>query len=535
MIILLTCSSYKEEIEKVLEERKYNDVKPYFFRAVCWNSNAAKISLKKIIQKAIEKYPMSRIEIITCKPCTKNYEESQDLNLDKEEDILKSNLKEKCYINYLDNFNYLLVDKKTLDGYISEKSYVITPGWVLKWNEHLKEWGFDKKTSRDFFKESIKKLVLLDTQVSGKTIKKLEEFSNYINMPYEIKQTDLSYLSLNLELIISSARNKMEKEEIQKKFLKASKISADFAMAMDIISRITNIANENDIIKKVMELFIDIFGAGKIVYLQFFNHDSYNYFVQPNSAIVSIAEKKQIGLFNKSYALVKEENGFLISLKYLNEKFGVLKVSEIPSSENLNEFLSLAIIIADVCSLAISNSREFKILEKSKENYKFISFHDSPTSLYNRAFFQEELKRIDKDIERFRPVSIISADINCLKEVNDTIGHMYGDKLIKSAAQILSSGIRKSDILARIGGDEFCILLIGAEEMIASRVIEKIRYDQLIFNENIKELKNKLKVSIALGFSVNKKGSQESIYDTLKDSDRNMYLDKANIKAQKIE
>lgn len=534
MIIILTCNTYREEIEKVLEEKKFNDVKPYFFHAVCWNSNAAKTSLENIIQKAKEKYPMSIIEIIACKPSIKNYKE-WDFGLDKKENILKINPKEKCHINYVDNFNYLLVDKKIIDDYISEKSYVITSGWVLKWNEHLKERGFDKKTSRDFFKESIKKLILLDTKVSDKALKKLEEFSNYINIPYEIKQTALSYLSLNLELIINSARNKMEKEEIHKKFLKASKMSADFAMAMDIISRITNIADENDIIKKVMELFIGIFGAGKVVYLQFSDNDSCNYFVQPNSAIISIEEKKQIELFNKSYVLVKEENGFLISLKYLNEKFGVLKISEVPFSENINEFLSLAIIIADVCSLAISNSREFKVLDKSKENYKFISFHDSPTSLYNRAFFQEELKKIDTDIERFRPVSIISADINWLKEVNDTMGHMYGDELIKSVAQILSSSIRKSDVLARIGGDEFCILLTGADEIIALRVIEKIRYNQLIFNENIKELKNKLKVSIATGFSVNKKDSPESIYDTLKDSDRNMYLDKANIKAKKIE
>jgi len=57
-----------------------------------------------------------------------------------------------------------------------------------------------------------------------------------------------------------------------------------------------------------------------------------------------------------------------------------------------------------------------------------------------------------------------------LKEINDALGHEFGDKLIKDAAEILSSSIRKTDILARIGGDEFCILLTKAYEIIASRI-----------------------------------------------------------------
>ena len=92
-----------------------------------------------------------------------------------------------------------------------------------------------------------------------------------------------------------------------------------------------------------------------------------------------------------------------------------------------------------------------------RRRIEYISYHDQLTGLYNRRFFEEELKRLDT--ERNLPVSILYADINGLKTINDAFGHKSGDKLIKMVSTSIKTSCRTDKIIARIGGDEFVILL----------------------------------------------------------------------------
>lgn len=115
------------------------------------------------------------------------------------------------------------------------------------------------------------------------------------------------------------------------------------------------------------------------------------------------------------------------------------------------------------------------------EDIKYLSYHDQLTGLYNRRFYEEELKRLDT--ERNLPLTLIMADVNGLKLTNDAFGHLAGDKLIKEIAEIFKKNFRQDEIIARIGGDEFIILLpkIDTKEAqeIMSRVNESFRNKQL--------------------------------------------------------
>ena len=84
------------------------------------------------------------------------------------------------------------------------------------------------------------------------------------------------------------------------------------------------------------------------------------------------------------------------------------------------------------------------------------------TGLYNRAFFKEEMKRLAGS--RGYPITVISADLDELKLINDTQGYAKGDELLQACARLLSRSLRSSDILARSGGDEFAVLLPRAAE-----------------------------------------------------------------------
>jgi diguanylate cyclase (GGDEF)-like protein len=139
--------------------------------------------------------------------------------------------------------------------------------------------------------------------------------------------------------------------------------------------------------------------------------------------------------------------------------------------------------------------------------------HDSLTGLYNRAFFDEELERLARS--RMFPISIVMADVNGLKLVNDTLGHDAGDQLVKLAAQVILGAFRSEDIVARIGGDEFAVLLPGTPAAVAEHAILRIMESPEVVGSQ---------VSIAFGLATAE--SREQLDGALKLSDERMYLDK---------
>ncbi len=104
---------------------------------------------------------------------------------------------------------------------------------------------------------------------------------------------------------------------------------------------------------------------------------------------------------------------------------------------------------------------------------EYLSYHDQLTGLYNRRFFEEELKRMD--VIRNLPISIIYADIDGLREINDTFGFNVGDLLIQKVSIAIKAGCRADDLIARIGSDEFAIMLMKADSEDGERIINRIQ------------------------------------------------------------
>jgi diguanylate cyclase (GGDEF)-like protein/PAS domain S-box-containing protein len=111
-------------------------------------------------------------------------------------------------------------------------------------------------------------------------------------------------------------------------------------------------------------------------------------------------------------------------------------------------------------------------LRKSETRLRYLSTHDSLTELYNRSYFEAEFERAVRG--RNYPISIIIADVDDLKRVNDTRGHAEGDRLIAAAAALLRETFRVEDMVARIGGDEFAVLLPGVDEEAMRAKIEAV-------------------------------------------------------------
>jgi len=142
------------------------------------------------------------------------------------------------------------------------------------------------------------------------------------------------------------------------------------------------------------------------------------------------------------------------------------------------------------------------------------STHDILTGLYNRAFFDEELERLSHG--RLFPISIVMADVNGLKCVNDTMGHDAGDNLIRLAARIILDAFRAEDIVARIGGDEFAVLLPFTDAVVAEEAVERI-----------KSSPEATSGQVSIAFGVASADSKDQLTEALKLSDERMYRHKS--------
>lgn len=188
---------------------------------------------------------------------------------------------------------------------------------------------------------------------------------------------------------------------------------------------------------------------------------------------------------------------------------GEKRLLEITKTPKLDENGNVEYVVASAEDITEKRKEEDKI--------KYLSFHDELTKLYNRRYFENEIKRLDT--KRQLPISIIIADINGLKIINDSLGHEKGDELLIKSAKILKQVIREEDILARQGGDEFAILLPQTTQKEAEKIINRIN------NKSNKTKKDELTVSIALGTASKTKLSQD-INNILKKADDNMYQNK---------
>lgn len=161
--------------------------------------------------------------------------------------------------------------------------------------------------------------------------------------------------------------------------------------------------------------------------------------------------------------------------------------------------------------------RDFTEKKERQNQIEYLSYHDQLTGLYNRRFFEEEVKRLD--VERNFPITIVMADVNGLKLVNDSFGHSIGDELLKKVAEIMEKGCRADDIVARLGGDEFVIVLPKTDICEAEQITNRIK--ALSLNAKV----GSIEISVSFGYEVKMNGKIK-IQDILKKAEDRMYKKK---------
>lgn len=285
---------------------------------------------------------------------------------------------------------------------------------------------------------------------------------------------------------------------------------------MSVIAEAENsaIKRVNSIIEIPMQMRrLNYFEDG--IYAQALNEKKIITVKNIDEALKSIIPNIREDVFNKVMSGMRSKLLIVIPLYTRNKPFGLFCVfssrDELADSET--DFLT---IFAQQIEMAITIADLFQAVREQ-------AITDGLTGLYNRRYFEEYIsKEVTRSLRQNQPFSVIGIDLDFLKKINDEHGHAYGDLAIKTVADVLKNNARSVDIAARMGGEEFNILLPGIDSQGAMTAAERIRK---AIEE--KELDTIGHITASIGVATFLEHS-DNLEDLLELTDQAMYQSKRN-------
>ena len=188
-----------------------------------------------------------------------------------------------------------------------------------------------------------------------------------------------------------------------------------------------------------------------------------------------------------------------------SERYVLLQFSVFPGHE-------------DDWSLVLVSLTDITARKKAEAYLEYLGRHDVLTKLYNRSFYTEEINRLER--KNFRPIGVLIIDLNGLKDANDALGHDAGDSLLRRLGEVLNESVCQPNCAARIGGDEFAVLMPGADYEAAAVALEEIHKVLKVNNQFYADAP----ISISAGIAVCEAG--ETIESAVRRADAEMYRQK---------
>jgi len=486
---VLVCSGFKDYFEKVASN-EFEDIEICPFPSMCvYHSGEAKglSSIRNILKDSPE--DVSIVCGSLC-PAMKVLEEDYRIRTETQ-DICFSHILGKSFVEHL----------------VSGGGYMVTEPWLRNWKEHLSSMGFDRELARRFFGESARRIVCVSEEKREENIPYLEDFSQYVDLPFLVVEADYSYIEILLNHLHSMWQLKKARKENDSRIRSFRKQSADYMTMFELIKDLTQKENESDVIETVKKSLSMLFSCRLVEFCSARRDEK------------SSLDKKCI-LFLRSgeqYSLLENSSGFMLRIEHSGQTEGILVFRDFQFPSHISGYLSFCLNISDVIGLAISNSKKIEIIRKNESEMEYIGTHDGMTGIFNRGFFDEKVKELQQK-EISEGLCVLVCDLDGLKEINDIKGHDAGDIAIKATVHVLKKSLRTGDILARTGGDEFAAILPGYPESSLENLSERILNNLEKYNRSSKNMPLSFSFGLVHGFP-----PEDDILELVRGADEIMY------------
>lgn len=469
-IAILLCDHYRREAEAILAQEGFTEAVVAAYPARC---NRPPLSREELEATLLPLGDCERVAVFGAACCLVNLKDPS-----AGPPHIRFHRLPQCF--------GMIADQEIINRNLQEGAYLVTPGWLADRPACLERMGLNRETAREMFRETTSRLVLLDTGIDAMSVSYLKEFAESIDRPYQILSVGLSVLRLQLTQIILTWRLEREKLDFSETARGMRKQSADYAMAVDLLSQLAQTTEEAEAVEAMIEVFTMLFAAGRVSYLSFADGKPEKLYLHPEETKSEDHEtiRAYLTAFREESAWTESGKGFLLRIIHRGEMQGVIAVDQIAFPEYRDHYLNLALSIVHVCALPIDNARKYQklrhtegLLRVANEELYRLATTDALTGIANRRAFDDNLEREWKRMLREKaPLSLILCDIDYFKNYNDLYGHPAGDACLHDVAQALRSCVvRPGDFVARYGGEEFVVVLPNTPAEGALHAAEQIR------------------------------------------------------------
>lgn len=228
--------------------------------------------------------------------------------------------------------------------------------------------------------------------------------------------------------------------------------------------------------------------------------------------LISQGQKKEAVNLLKSWKYIKNHQELIESTKNLTDIVNNHVKDNISFRKNIISLTFIVVFILFgilIFSWYISIKTWRNNIKKRKEKEEeiiYLNYHDFLTDLYNRRYFMEAGKKEIERVNRYEePLSLMMVDIDHFKKVNDTYGHIAGDSILKRLGVILKESVRDVDIVGRLGGEEFGIILPETTLNDAKQVAERVRED--IDDSTFEFKQSNISITVSIGIATYNKNN----------------------------
>jgi len=481
--LIVFCRNYQQELESLNLPAKYKDLQIAFFPSRCGMPPVDWETIKKDLPG--EEADYSELHVVSCGGIKGLPDKQKIADRHYDYDF------KQCF--------HLITSPDLVEDYIKKGFYLVTPGWLKHWRDILAQWGFDQKTARNFFMESARAVLLLDTGVDPEAETNLAEFASYVGRPKETTPVGLVYLDLLLSNTVLKSRDKTNGNFENGSQNDYHKELADFSMALDLLNSLTRLRSEDQVLVNIRDLFTMLF-APRVVNFK------------------PAAENTPV---NRSERAENEADGFVVPVYGSGGLLGEIEAIGLNQPQNREQYKNLANRIVNICGLAIENARHY-------QRIKELSDTDGLTGLANRRKLEEHLSREWKRLQREqKPLSLLMCDIDFFKNYNDLYGHQAGDDCLRAIASVLIGYSRRSgDLPARYGGEEFMLVLPGVDLKDAEHLAGKIRQSAEALNLKHEDSRCSKFVTLSIGVASVIPSAENSIEKLIASADKALYAAK---------